>query len=207
VTWNPERHETVMNGAKGFTLTELVIALAVIAILMGIGAPSMQVAAKNAKMVAVTNELVGALQIARSESVKQSLNVSVCARGTNVSCGDNWRNGWLVFQDAGATRGKLDDGETILAVNQEIDPSIDVVNSAITAGASGSANSRSYIRFSPRGGSNWRGGGSFIICDGRGDEAARALNIVMSGDVRNAREDENGKKYDAFGQSVVCPKE
>jgi len=194
-----------MNGAKGFTLTELVIALAVMAILMGVGAPSMQIAAKNAKLVTVNNELVAALQLARSEAVKQSLNVSVCARGTDISCGDDWDSGWIVFQDAGDTIGRLDYGEEVLAVNRDIDRNIDLRNSAITAGASGAANARSFIRFSPRGGSNWRGGGSFILCDGRGEDAARALNIVMSGDVRIAREDENGDKYDAFGDVLTCP--
>ena len=194
-----------MNTVRGFTLTELLITLAIAAILLSFGAPSMQTAVRNARLVSATNELVGALQLARSEAVKQSMNVSVCARASNISCGNDWTEGWLVFQDNGATAGSIDTGENIISVSGELPENIDLANTAITAGASGSANPRTFIRFSPRGSSNWRGGGSFIACDGRGDAAARAFNIVMSGDVRTARKAPNGDKYDAFGNTVSCP--
>lgn len=195
-----------MNRASGFTLIELIITLAVIAVLMGIGAPSMQTAVKNGKIITDVNELTGSLQLARSESVKQSLNVAVCARGTNLSCGDDWTNGWIVFTDAGATIGMIDPDEAIIAVRDEISASTSLTNNAIIAGASGSANARNFIRFSPRGGNNWRGGGSFIFCDDRGEPSLRALNIVMSGDIRIARENDKGQKYDAFGSVASCPK-
>ena len=84
---------------KGFTLIELLVSLAVLMVLVGLGVPSFVSAMKNSKLNEDYSLLVGSLYLARSEAVKRSSNVTVCARATDTSCGDNWDNGWLVFSD------------------------------------------------------------------------------------------------------------
>ena len=148
-------------------------------------------------------ELTGALNFARSEAIKQSSRVSVCARNSDMTCGTNWNRGWIVFVDSADNAGVIDATETVLKVASPLPTGFTVSNSAITQGVA-DATQRSYVRFGPRGLSNWRGSGTFTFCDDRGDRAARAINVSMSGDVRQAREAGDGTLYDTFGQAVSC---
>ena len=55
---------------------------------------------RNNQLSAGTNELVSALILARSEALKRSQNVSVCASTSQTSCsGSDFATGWLVFVD------------------------------------------------------------------------------------------------------------
>ncbi len=88
-----------MKPNRGFTLIELMIAITVLAILLGIGIPSFRDIIQNNRATAATNELVTALQLARSEAVKRRQNVTVCRRNAAGSACDNgtdWAAGWLV---------------------------------------------------------------------------------------------------------------
>ena len=87
----------------GFTLIELLMTVVIVSILLGVAAPSMRAVAQNSRLTAAHNELTGSLQLARSEAVKRRTHVSVCARNTDTSCGDDWKKGWLVFTDGGDT--------------------------------------------------------------------------------------------------------
>ena len=188
----------------GFTMTELLITLVVAAVLMGVGAPSMRAAAQNARISAALNSLISALQLARSEAIKASTHVAVCARAADDACGTDWTNGWLVFTDGGATRGSLDSDETVLRVYPGIGATIDLANRGKLAAGSGGIAARPFIGFAGRGNSNWRGGGVFIFCDGRGASSLSAVNIVLTGDIRKARKS-GTDVIDAFGTVANCP--
>lgn len=190
--------------SAGFTLIELMFTLAIAAILMGVAAPNMKEAAMNSRMVAKHNELANALQLARSEAIKRSSNVSVCARLTDTKCGTDWNQGWLVFTDQGATRGTIDSGEQVLGISPALTGSLTLTNSARIAGGSGQTAGRPFVRFTSRGGSNWRGGGTFVLCDDEGERAPKALNIIMSGDVRKATKNGSGSLVNAFGTGITC---
>ena len=62
---------------------------------------------------------------------------------------------------------------------------------------------RTFIRFGPRGTSHWRGSGYFVICDARGQESARAINITLNGDPRRARMSD-GELISSFGDVATC---
>ncbi|MBX2883502.1 MAG: GspH/FimT family pseudopilin [Granulosicoccus sp.] len=188
----------------GFTLTEMMMTVVILGVLMGVAAPSMRAVAQNSRITATHNELTGALQLARSEAVKRRTNVSICARATDTSCGEDWRNGWLVFTDGGATPGTVDAGEEVLAVVQSVAPGIRVANLAKLAAGSGGIAARHFVRFSGRGSSNWQGGGTFVLCDPRGENSLSALNIVVSGDIRSARKSA-GTVTSVFGTAAACP--
>ena len=82
----------------GFTLVELIVVMAIFAILLAIGAPSYQSITTSNRITAEINGLVTHLQFARAEAVKRGQNVTVASQN-----GNNWANGWLVTDLAGNT--------------------------------------------------------------------------------------------------------
>lgn len=100
--------------ARGFTLTELLVVVAVAAVLAMIAVPSMQTALRNNRLDTVSNQFVAALLMARSEAVKQGITVTV----TNAGGGSqNWSNGWTICctpGNAGNNSYPLQVGEALL---------------------------------------------------------------------------------------------
>jgi type IV fimbrial biogenesis protein FimT len=131
---------------QGFNLLEMMAAVAVLSILLGLGVPSFSRMIRTNRVVANTNELVVALSAARSEAVKRGLPIAVCARTgpTTDVCrtgtSNNWGSGWLVFTDQAGTAGVIDTGDEIL---QRFD--------ATLAGVSVLTNDRPVVRFGASG--------------------------------------------------------
>lgn len=89
---------------KGFTLVELMVALVVLAIVLGIAVPSFGNILQDSRTSTLASELQGALQLARSEAVKRRQRVVVCRRKPDESAcqnGTDWAGGWLVQQTGG----------------------------------------------------------------------------------------------------------
>lgn len=82
---------------RGFTLIELVITLLILIVLTSVAAPAMREMNVRATVAGTTNDLVAALNLARSEAVKRGRNVSL------VSVGGNWTDGWTIQDNAGTT--------------------------------------------------------------------------------------------------------
>ncbi len=189
--------------ASGFTILELLVTMAVAGILVSIAAPSFHDIVQQSKQDSRVMELNSMLNFARSEAIKRSSRVSVCARDSDTMCGTDWNKGWLVFLDNADDAGVVEALEPILKSSKALPTNFTLNNSAIVSGAV-DANQRSFVRFGPRGLSNWRGSGSFTFCDDRGTEAAKAINVSISGDVRQARRNESGTLYNSLGNAITC---
>jgi len=87
----------------GFSLIELMVALAVLAIVLGIAVPSFQKQIINNKSLTFGDEFAQALNFARSEAVKTARRVSICASSDGETCTGTWADGFIVFQDNAAT--------------------------------------------------------------------------------------------------------
>lgn len=100
--------------SKGFTLVELMTAVAVIAILSAIAFPSFQGTLRSNRMAATSNQMIGALSLARSEAVKNTRGAGVCASVNGTACdGSDWTKGWMVWSDINRN-GTFDTGDTVL---------------------------------------------------------------------------------------------
>lgn len=75
----------------GFTFTEIMVTVAILAIVVRIMVPSFTEFIASGRVTSQTNALVNALQLARSEAVRRG--APVCVKRTT----DNWANGWQVF--------------------------------------------------------------------------------------------------------------
>jgi type IV fimbrial biogenesis protein FimT len=90
-----------MGKNTGFTLIELMVTLAVLAIFLTIAIPNFQAFVHNNRMAGQANEMMTTLNFARSESIKRAANVTVCASSDGATCTGTWTQGWVV-RDAAA---------------------------------------------------------------------------------------------------------
>ena len=92
-----------MNRLSGFTLIEMLIAVTVVAILLTIGIPSFRYVTNSNRIAAEINGLLGDMQFARAEAIKEGLPVTVCVSADGATCSgvnvNTWQNGWIVFSD------------------------------------------------------------------------------------------------------------
>ena len=110
-----------MTRNSGFTLLELMVTLAVAAILATIAIPSFWNLIQSNRATTEANELVSALHLARSEAIKRGTRVSLCPSSNQTTCtgGTNWSQGWIVFLDTAANDGSAAVvGEVIRAWNR-----------------------------------------------------------------------------------------
>jgi type IV fimbrial biogenesis protein FimT len=107
---------SVPTGEQGFTLVELMVTLAVVAILLGLAIPSFNDAILGTKLSTYANSLVASANVARSEAIKRNAAVTMCVSTDGASCASgNWDQGWIVLagteviirQDAAATGFRL----------------------------------------------------------------------------------------------------
>jgi type IV fimbrial biogenesis protein FimT len=92
-----------LNRLSGFTLVEVLIAMTVVAILLTIGIPSFRYVTNSNRIAAEINGLLGDMQFARAEAIKEGLPVTVCVSADGANCSgvnvNTWQNGWIVFSD------------------------------------------------------------------------------------------------------------
>jgi type IV fimbrial biogenesis protein FimT len=88
---------------------EAVIVMAIVAILLLLGLPSFKYVTTSNRATSEINRLLGDLQLARAEAIKEGQTVTVCPSVDNVHCSlsTNWETGWMVFSDTGV-RGEVD---------------------------------------------------------------------------------------------------
>jgi type IV fimbrial biogenesis protein FimT len=80
--------------AAAFTLVELLVTVAVVAIVLALAAPSFSEFFANQNARRMGQDIYAALVAARSEAIKRNTSVSL------VHKGDGWGNGWFIADPA-----------------------------------------------------------------------------------------------------------
>lgn len=125
--------------SRGFTLVELVVTVAVMAIIMAVAAPSIltQLATMEAKRVRYG--LMNTLAIAKAESLIQRQNVLVCLSDANGRCDRDSNKFLLLFIDKNDNK-HFDAGIDKLVERQRLNPKYGTLHLRV-------GSRRSYIKF------------------------------------------------------------
>lgn len=156
---------------SGFTLIELMIVLAVSAIILGVGLPSFLSLIEKTKIRNVKDDIVELVRLARLTAVEQKVDVKVCGSGNGLTCSSSnadWGNIILAVKD---------EGEDALTVLMRID-----VSNRATVTKNNASNLE--IDFQPTG---WAPGdnlGLFICPESGGSDNAYKLSFSQSGKIR-----------------------
>lgn len=158
-------------------MIELMVALAVLAIILSVGLPQMSVFFKGGRMVTIPNDLLAGLHIARSEAIKRNGRVTMCksadagVTATAPVCATGnaagWDDGWFVYVESSGA---------VLRVNTGVENKATITADAAIADS---------VTFTSRGTPGQSG--VFTICDDRGDSNKRGVVQSASGRVQVTR--------------------
>lgn len=95
---------------RGFTLIELMITLAILAILVSATAPSFTRMIEDNRVTTQANTLLSSFSLARFEAIKRGVNVTVTPKS------GGYGNGWCVHTGAVCTDGTIRDNEALAHV-------------------------------------------------------------------------------------------
>jgi type IV fimbrial biogenesis protein FimT len=198
---------------RGFTLIELMVVVAIAAILIALAAPSMLDTVRRNGVQSHLRDLGGGVTLTRSEAVSRGEAVVLCGSANFVSCNNSsdWSSGFLVFVDDGAGSGTAGDSqrngsEEILKVYRYDGGNI--LNVVDSAGAAMTA-----IGFEARGEVVQGDRATLWVCDeDRQPKFARALllertgRIIQSFDLHDSSGNvaSDGIYEDANGDNLTC---
>ncbi|MEM9401987.1 MAG: GspH/FimT family pseudopilin [Pseudomonadota bacterium] len=163
------------NTQNGFTLIELIVTMAIAAIVLSVGVPTFRGTIANNAMIADANRFVTSVNLARSSAVKFQRDATICVstdwNNAVPTCtgGSDWSAGWIVFVDK--DRDNTVDADEVLAVNEPLN---DRATFASAGQSSFTYNSRGFVDT----------GDTLTLCDNRTGEMGRQVRINGAGRAR-----------------------
>ncbi len=177
-----------------FSLIETIMVLTMVGITLSIAIPSFKGHANDNQLRNNINDLSAALQFTRSQAIRLRRDVTICSSSDQSNCSSSniWEQGWVIaYTDES-------DSRIILRVH---DP---LISGSLRSGGLSNA---SLLRFSNNGSlAQGQQAGTFVSCDDRGNQDARALIVNNLGFVHVAYDsNEDGIQNDHNGTNISCP--
>lgn len=159
------------NEQEGFTLVELMVAIALLAIIASLAVPAFRDTIISNSVSFGRDQYFGALTFARSEAIKVGTSVSVCKSANATACdaSASWSDGWLAFVDANRD-GNLDTGDRIVKTGGPLDTAVTVTHST----------SADVVTFDSRG-LALRGDGLFTFSHSSGSSFNKTVDLSVTG--------------------------
>ena len=177
---------------KGLSLLEMLISLAIVAIVVTAVSPSIQSILIKNKIVSEINELSATIQFARSQAIDQQITTLVCPSNDFSACSGDWNDPKIVFVDSD-NNGARGADEELLASTGAISASnvLTGPNNPLFFTASGETLANTVL----------------LLChESKNAAYARSLTIALQGRVKvSSDSDRNGVHEDAAGVALNCP--
>lgn len=163
---------TKAKSSYGFTLIELMVTIAVLAITITIAVPSFRNIIVSNSVSFDRDEFFTLVAFARSEAIKRGTAVTICKSSDGANCDDSlgWNDGWLAFHDANGN-GAKDSGDDAVRSVGPLDIQVSVTHS-------GSGVHR--ITYGSRG-MLLRGQGTVTFSHSAGSQFNRIVDIGLTG--------------------------
>ena len=164
----------VMRKEVGFTLIELMIAIALVAVLLATAVPALDDFTNNSRQTGAINDFVSAMHLARNTAITTNSRVTMCPSAAGANCElTGWDSGWIVFGDANSN-GNVDVGENVVTASDGIE------GLSIQSGEF-----PQFLMYRPNGRAMTiavtGNSGEFAVCDNRGAEHAKVILVELSG--------------------------
>lgn len=154
----------------GFTLIEMMVVIALLAILSAIAIPRFQTIIQNNRITSVNNDFIGAMGLARAEAIKRGESVNVSA------VGGDWSAGWRVWVEQGGGAGFSAADDRLLRLRESLPQ-------AVTLASPGSV-----VRFTYEANGRVDTSGELELCDDRVGSFGRRIRITATGRVNSSGE-------------------
>ncbi|WP_371195804.1 GspH/FimT family pseudopilin [Glaciecola sp. SC05] len=176
---------------RGVTLVEMLITLAIAAILLTLVAPNVQSILTKNKITAEINELSGLLQFARYTAIDEQTTAVVCPSTDFATCSNDWNAPKIVFIDDNDNNTR-DGAERLLLTSQTISSTNKMTSSG------------NIIRFLDSGGAETAI--NMKLCPNSKDaKFGRALFVSLQGRTRISADSNNdGVHEDVAGNNLSC---
>lgn len=183
---------------KGFTLIELMVAIAVVSILSAIALPSMNTFLVNMRVDNEISEMQRLLLTARNMAINTGQNTTVCPLSNTGTCTTNWQNQISVFTNSSNST----DNDKYDAATEELVK----VKDAIKSGDTLQFGTFSEAVYTPTGRLLFPTVAStFNYCPQDEADSSRGIDISISGrSYTSSDTDSDGKDEDRNGDDITC---
>ena len=186
-----KQHSQAFINQRGLTLLEMLVAVAVVAIILTTVAPSIQSVLIKNRITSDINNLSAVVQRARFTAVDEQASVILCPTENYEACTSSWKKAKMVFVDTNGN-GSRDNSEALIIASDPLNSANAIygVTGSLSFDEQGAISTAATITLCPK---------------DNDDDYASALLLSLYGRISVAVDsDGDGKKEDLDGNALSC---
>lgn len=106
MNFNYKMTSTLRQKIAGFTIIEMIITVALLAVMVAVGVPGFGSLFQNNKLTEASNRFLSSITFARSEAINRNDSVTMCLLnddGDNCDSDGRWEDGWMIWVDTNSS--------------------------------------------------------------------------------------------------------